>query len=113
MEPQPLPKELYDRAVECGVEAITLNWEGGNDEGVLEVILEPYRNIKNFEHDLEEDIYNWALLSYSYSGAGDGSRYGDQINYNLVTKEVSTSEWYQVTEYEDGSVYPLNEFILL
>jgi len=111
MEPQPLPKEIYDRAVECGVEAISLHWEGGNDEGMLEVFLEPYRNREKFDSSLENDIYSWAWETFHYSGAGDGTRYGDQIDYNLVTHEVGTSEWYQVTEYEDVSVYPLKDFI--
>ena len=51
----------------------------------------------------EVDVLGWwAWEVYSYSGAGDGSDYGDDIVYDLVNKKVTTSEWFTEQRYEEG-----------
>jgi hypothetical protein len=35
---------------------------------------------------------------YEYSGAGDGTDYGDNITYNLVEGKVTTQEWCHVEQ---------------
>lgn len=41
-----------------------------------------------------EKIYDWAIHTYHYSGAGDGSDYGDDINYDIKNREIKWSEWH-------------------
>jgi hypothetical protein len=96
MRAEPLKKELYTKAKELGVEKIILQFSGGNDEGNLNVDLEP-----EWSQDFANQVEGWAWEVYSYSGAGDGSDYGDDITYDLVKNKVSTSEWY--TSVERGS----------
>ena len=88
MKAQPLPKAIYEKAVELGVEHITLYFSGGNDEGYLEVSLD----VENEE--LSEQIESWAWDVYGYNGAGDGTDYGDNIYYNVKEKTVHTEEWF-------------------
>ncbi len=45
--------------------------------------------VRNFIKEIED----WAWSVYSYSGAGEGIDYGDEIVYDLVNKKVRTSEW--------------------
>jgi hypothetical protein len=54
-----------------------------------------------WNQDFANQVEDWAWEVYSYSGAGDGSDYGDDITYDLVKNKVSTSEWY--TSVERGS----------
>jgi hypothetical protein len=39
-------------------------------------------------------VEDWAWDVYEYSGAGDGTEYGDDIIYNISAKKVSGSPWY-------------------
>lgn len=104
---QPLKKELYNRAKAMGITSIELGFSGGSDEGYLNVTLHPWdQNRRDDYCELNADIENWAWGVYSYSGAGDGSEYGDTIEYDLVNHTASCSEWYMArtegqTESED------------
>lgn len=92
-----LPKAIYDKAKELGIDTIILHFSGGNDEGYLSVETSPKHN-----QEFNDDIETWAWEEYNYNGAGDGSDYGDDITYNLETNEVSTEEWYHVVERSNG-----------
>jgi hypothetical protein len=92
-----LPKAIYNKAKELGIDTIILHFSGGNDEGYLSVETSPKHN-----QEFNDDIEAWAWKEYDYSGAGDGSDYGDDITYNLETNEVSTEEWYHVVERSNG-----------
>ena len=105
MRAEPLKKELFNRAKELGVDKIRLEFAGGNDEGYLYVTGEHGWDSKwNTQeekeahrkeiHQFESDVEEWCWEVYSYSGAGDGTEYGDTIVYNLKTNVVSTEEWY-------------------
>jgi hypothetical protein len=37
-----------------------------------------------YDNDLVTMVEDWAWSAYSYSGAGDGNDYGDDIFYDLV-----------------------------
>lgn len=92
---QPLKKELYNRAKALGINKIILGFSGGSDEGYLNVTLLPWdQNKRDDFNDLNADIENWAWGVYSYSGAGDGSEYGDDIEYDLEKHTATCHEWY-------------------
>lgn len=93
MNAEPLNKEIYDAAVKMGITKITLNFSGGSDQGHLDVDLGKYSDTVEYR-DLESKVETWAWDAYEYSGAGDGSDYGDDIEYDLVNKKVMTSEWF-------------------
>lgn len=86
---QPLPKRILKRAKELGITVITLNFRGGSDEGYLNVDTGGV-----YDRDFYRMVDDWAWDAYSYSGAGDGNEYGDDICYNLEDNRASTSEWY-------------------
>jgi hypothetical protein len=94
---EPLKKEIYEKALKLGVKEIALHFSGGNDEGYLNVEVNPYN------HELADEIEQWAWDIYSYNGAGDGSDYGDVITYDLANKRASSQEWY--TRREEGEVF--------
>lgn len=100
MNAEPLNKEIYNKALKLGITKITLNFSGGSDEGCLSVDLTPWQGepLSDFANEIE----NWAWEIYSYSGAGDGSDYGDDIVYDLVNKKVTTSEWFTERRYDEG-----------
>jgi len=102
MNAEPLNKEIYNKALKLGITKITLNFSGGSDEGCLFVELDgDFPNNKQLS-DFSYEIENWAWEAYSYSGAGDGSDYGDDIVYDLVNKKVTTSEWFTERRYDPG-----------
>jgi hypothetical protein len=106
MNPEPLPRTLYDKAKKLKLANIILEFSGGSDEGYLSVCLTPSNHpddepnpaldaeIDSFSDEVEE----WAWSVYDYSGAGDGSDYGDDITYDLVEGKVTYSEWAMVRE---------------
>jgi hypothetical protein len=98
MKAEPLSKAIYNKAKELGIEKIFLKFSGGSDEGNLYVELSPYD--KDNDGSFSSEIENWAWEVYSYSGAGDGSDYGDDITYDLAEGEVSTSEWFHIVKEE-------------
>jgi hypothetical protein len=89
MKAEPLNKEIYNKAKELGVEYILLQFSGGSDEGHLYVDMGP-----DYIQDLASEVEDWAWNVYDYSGAGDGSEYGDNIEYDLVKNKVKTNEWF-------------------
>lgn len=99
MTAQPLNKEIYEKLTQAGVKQLILQFSGGNDEGYLNVDLQPRVDWKNDtlvteRRKLEGECEEWAWSVYGYSGAGDGTEFGDDIVYNLETKKVSSSEWF-------------------
>lgn len=97
MKVEPLKKEIYNKAKELGIDKITLKFSGGSDEGYLDIEMEPEWN-----QDFEGEVKDWAWEVYSYSGAGDGSDYGDDIDYDIKNGKVSTSEWFSSRQYDEG-----------
>lgn len=97
MNAEPLSREIYNRCKADGVKKITLAFSGGNDEGYLDVSCEP-------SNGMEDEIEEWAWDVYSYSGAGDGSNYGDNVIYDLENNQTSTNEWYEARQ--DGEYTP-------
>lgn len=71
------------------MEQIVLHFSGGSDEGYLNV-----ETLPEYHNDLANEVEEWAWEVYGYSGAGDGSDYGDDIVYDLANKRVTTQEWY-------------------
>lgn len=94
MNIEPLPKEIYDKAIALGITQIELHFSGGNDEGYLNaIVIGEYPKAVGAE-DFEREVQDWADFAYSYSGAGDGSDYGDDVLYSIVSKTVTISSWY-------------------
>lgn len=100
MNIEPLSKEIYDRAIAAGVAQISLAFSGGNDEGNLSIELSNAEGDEIFDDRLTTDIDTWVWDAYSYSGAGDGSDYGDDITYDLKSMQARHSEWW--TSRQDG-----------
>ena len=99
---QPLSKKIYDLAKQHEATYITLRFQGGDDQGYLYIDTDSRENI-------EKEIEDWAWDVYSYSGAGDGNDYGDNITYNLVNNTVTHEEWYMV---QTQNSYPAEELEL-
>jgi len=101
MNAEPLNKEIYNKALKLGITKITFNFSGGNDEGCLNVDVDSLNDLV-VSQDFLNELENWAWEAYSYSGAGDGNDYGDDIVYDLVNKKVTTSEWFTERRYDEG-----------
>ena len=93
---RPIPARIVKRAKELGIKRFTLQFSGGNDEGYLNV--EYDMPDPGYDNDFNRMVEDWAWDVYSYSGAGDGSDYGDNITYDLEKNTASCEEWYtQIT----------------
>jgi hypothetical protein len=118
---QPLKKELFERAEKMGLGKIILNFSGGSDEGYLQVEALP-KDIINYwnwrqnsltneqRRELDQftsDVEEWAYDAYCYNGAGDGNSYGDDIEYDLVEKTATVSEWWTERQQGDYVKYDL------
>jgi hypothetical protein len=105
MEAKPLSKEIYNEAIKLGVKKITLAFSGGSDEGFLDINISP--PLITLPSSFVTEIESWAWSVYDYSGAGDGNDFGDNIEYDLENKKVSTNLWYmsrQETPYESKKI---------
>jgi hypothetical protein len=107
-EVKPLDKDIYNRAKAAGITSILLMFEGGSDEGFLQVDAEyadaekPDNSaVENGRHEsFLDDLYEWAEEAYAFDGNGDGSGpYGFDVTYNLENGLVSMETW------ETGEVY--------
>jgi hypothetical protein len=113
MKIEPLPKNIYEKALALKVKAIELNFSGGSDQGDLNVsIVAPDDATKEFHEteevlDLGDLVEKWADNVYPYSGAGDGNDYGDDIAYDLVNNTASHSSWYTDRHEDDEEESPL------
>jgi len=90
---QPLPARIVAKAKQLKIEIITLNFSGGSDEGCLNVDVDSSQDTVA-PSDFLREIEDWAWEAYSYSGAGDGSDYGDDITYNLKDGTASCQDWW-------------------
>ena len=99
MKIEPLPKKIYKKAKALNITEIVLQFEGGSDEGCLYIDFDRPKK-KDFS-ELEEEIEDWAWSVYSYSGAGDGDPYGDNITYNLAEKTASYQGWFKETRFTE------------
>ncbi len=99
---KPLKKSIYDKAKELGILKIILNFSGGSDEGYLNIDfdIDTGFSFNDKTAQFEKEVEDWAWSVYQYSGAGDGSDYGDDITYDLENNTASCSEWY--TERTEG-----------
>ena len=104
MNAEPISKELYNKLIAEGINDVKLSFSGGNDEGYLDVTIYPHLDPSDEAvRNLIKKIEDWAWSVYSYSGAGEGIDYGDEIIYDLKNKKVRTSEWtYERTERDLG-----------
>ena len=93
MNIEPLSKKIYDKAVSLGITQIELKFSGGSDEGYLNVYVNDEKGFSS-NTELEQEIEEWAWQAYGYSGAGDGSDYGDDVVYDLVEKTATASSWH-------------------
>lgn len=99
-DPMPLPRELYKKALQKKIQKIVLEFEGGDDEGCLHINFWDQQGEWVYDERLAKKIEKWAWDAYDYSGAGDGSRYGDKVVYNLEKMTVTVDEWWQVIKVE-------------
>lgn len=98
MKAEPLRKNIYNKAKELGIEQIILRFSGGSDEGYLDIEINPQEKDKG---GIAGEIEEWAWEVYDYSGAGEGSDYGDDITYDIKEGKVSTSEWFTARQEGD------------
>jgi len=101
MNAEPISKELFDKLIAAGVNEVTLRFSGGSDEGYLDVDLGDIDHFDEAGRKLINEVEKWAWEVYSYSGAGEGIDYGDDIVYDLVHKKVKLSEWSYVRKDRD------------
>lgn len=87
-DPQPLPKSLKEKLREAGIKKFTLEWQGGDDQGDLE-ITGPF----GWDDPIYKAIQDWAYRSFCYSGAGDGTPYGDNYTYDIVAETIEHESW--------------------
>ena len=101
MDAQPLTKSLHKKLTDANIKSFTLDFQGGSDEGYLYINIDsdPKNDIDT--SFIEQIIEEWAWSVYQYSGAGDGSDYGDKITYDLESNQVTTREWYTVQQFSD------------
>ena len=106
-----ISKDLKKLILEAGGTSFDVRWSGGSDEAYLDVEL---RCFDGSVHMLSEDhpglqplkvaqdlIFEAAEDGFDYSGAGDGSDYGDDYTYDLLANTITHQEWYMVQKDEE------------
>jgi hypothetical protein len=108
LSPEPLPKNLYQRAIADSVLKIGLHFSGGDDQGYLNICLERSDGAKAKDSGLENAIEEWAWDVYDYSGAGGGDSYGDDIVYDLRSNKVTSQNWYTARQEDEEMEFDLS-----
>ncbi len=115
LEPKPLKKEIFDKARELGIAKIQLGFQGGSDEGWVNVDCTHPDGRCVFQRFAEE-IEEWVWQVYDYSGAGEGTDYGDDITYHIKeaveengTWKIPTTsqDWYNQPEYGEKARFEI------
>lgn len=91
LEPKPLKREIFDKARELGITEIHLEFQGGSDEGWVYVNC-VHADRRDF-HEFQQEIEDWVWQVYDYSGAGDGTDYGDNITYKIGEAVEENGAW--------------------
>lgn len=94
------PQSLVDEAKKNGVTLFKVNFEGGNDEGYITVHSYPDN------HCVNELLNEWAN-DITYSGAGDGTPYGDNYEYDLEKMTAMHTQWFYELKQNDPDTEPL------
>ena len=91
-----IPAGLLAKLEKAGVTKFTLAFQGGSDEGYLEIYDQSLKGNEyaSMSQALHDEVEKWAYDSIGYSGAGDGNEYGDNFTYDLKAKTVMHDEWY-------------------
>ena len=105
-----IPKKLYDKAKALQVTAIDINVSGGSDNAYVNVDITTSADWVAEHRRLVAELEAWVWNSISYSGAGDGTDYGDDVTIDLLTDEVTTTSWHMervennAAEWDGGSL---------
>lgn len=99
LQPEPLKKEIFDKARELGITEIHLEFQGGSDEGYVYVNCS-HPDRRDF-HEFQQEIKDWVWQVYDYSGIGEGVDYGDNITYKIVEAVFSDGAWKIPTTSQD------------
>ena len=91
LRPEPLKKEIFDKARELGITQIQLGFQGGSDESWVRVYC--VHPDGDAFYKFEEEIEEWVWQVYDYSGAGDGTDYGDDIKYDIAKAVEENGAW--------------------
>ena len=89
---RPISKSIYKKAKLLNIKTITLQFNGGSDEGTLEVWFDGNESVKVVDPKFEKQVYDWAWEAYQYSGDSNGycGDYSDDITYDLQTNLASS-----------------------
>lgn len=101
---KPLPKTILDRAKNLKITKISIEFQGGGDEGYWYIDFERDNEDEDDSQDddvnaLESDIEHWADNVYGYSG--DGSDHGYDIMYDLENMTATHEFWAMERAYDD------------
>ncbi len=101
-EIRPISKVIYKKAKLLNVKTITLQFNGGSDEGALEIWLDWGEPDKVSDTKFEKEIYDWAWGAYQYNGDSNGycGDYSDEITYDLQTN-LASSEYQRNIQVSD------------
>lgn len=88
---RPISKSIYKKAKLLKIKTITLQFDGGSDQGMLEVVFDKYETVRIDNPKFEKRVFDWAWEVYQYDGDSHGNcwDYSDDITYNLQTDLVS------------------------
>ena len=93
-----LNPQHIQQARDMGINTLYVFLEGGSDEGFVETRFERpttelAKEMRLAWVKLEEDIKEYIYDNHPYSGAGDGTPYGEEYTYNFADNSVEGFEW--------------------
>lgn len=114
MTAKPLPKRIYNKAKELGINKIDIALSGGGDEGFCEVKLQfPIGDTKtrkkeklNARTQLSEEISDWASEAYMLDESVPDD-HGIDLTYDLVNMQATYQYWSTQPVYDDPETSPL------
>lgn len=95
-KPPAMPRWMYDKLVEAEVGQLSIDFNGGGDEGFIEVDTDRDPDI---DDDLKNEIVDWAEDNCEFGG-GDGNDHRLSFLYNIEDKTVTYQECYM--DWVDG-----------
>lgn len=111
--PTHMSRELLEEAKRLGIETISVDLSGGSDEAFVDVSFdagstddkEIERARSALEESVREVVEDTVCDKYGFSGAGEGTDYGDEYEYHINSGTITKREWsYRRVDEEEEKI---------
>lgn len=95
----PFSKELYDRALELGINQIAIVWSSFNDENRIKIESNQDYGNDDVASYLDE-VYDWVNSKFGFE-SGAAHLHGENVAIDLTSKKFTVTAWKMQQVFDD------------